>query len=123
MLEKLLKEYSSANNNLKTYFSNKSIPLDNRWSYFTTVPLELRQISNGIIFNVPSDLLSDMSINKGDVLSYEIFLENIGILKENMNSSDIDLSGESRRWLKNVNLDNLYEIVLSNNFHFFTNNF
>lgn len=124
MLENLLKEYKSANNNLKAYFSNKDIPLDDRWSAFNKVPLDMTQISNGIIFDVPSELLGDMIINKGDFLSYSMFLENIGIFKESLNNpdSDFDLNIETKKWLKNIKLDHLYEIVLANNYHFFTNN-
>lgn len=123
MVKELIDKCISANRDLNLYFTNKSIPLEQRWSDFQKIPETLKKVSNGLNLRIDTNLLEDMGLKKGDVLSFSIFLENMEIMK-----AEVDDGAEraqeysSRSWLKKIKVDDFYEDVLSKGFHSFVHN-
>ena len=123
MLQNIIQKNVDIQNEMMNYFTNKEVPLEKRWQEFNNLPDSLKKVSDGLELKVDDNLLSDMSLRKGDVLSLSMFLENIEIMKEEvLNAEERALDYSSRAWLKKVNIDSLYEEVLSKGYHSFVNN-
>lgn len=119
MLKELVENYVNANKELQQYFTNKSISVDERWSEFSKLPEKLKKIDRGMNIGVPEYILQDMNIDKGTVLSFSIFVENLEYMKEEASTDDTEMSHQSKAWLKKCNIDEILEKVMANGYHDF----
>lgn len=119
MLNELTQKAISSKNDLNAYFLNKQIPLDQRWSEFNSLPNNLKSVDVGMNLIIPHDVMQDMSLDKGSVLSFSTFVENLEYMIQDANAGGEDLSGPSKSWLKRLDIDDLIEKIMAKGFQSF----
>lgn len=120
MLKIITEKCLEANAELNKYFTNKDISLDQRWSEFNSLPESLKKMDWGFNLKFPDCVVQDMNWDKGTVLSFNTLIENFGYMKEDAESDEGDrISGPSKRWLKNMKIEDIQEQILARGYQSF----